>query len=281
MSIIHDALKKVEGGVTVLDGNFSNAGGFPPAAGLRAPRGDTLAQTQGENGPRGVSPRSLTFVLLLGVLLVSSASWVFLQKRSLSNADHYPPVIQEGVWPPLGVIPPLMAVKTPVAAIADNPLKNGIELYRAGKLDDALSQLKLALVAAPDNPVIHNNIGAVYAAKNEYTIAEQFFIKASELNPNYAEAFNNRGAVVIKQGGDTPLGRGGEAIGYFKKALAINPGYVDAHLNAASAYEKNGDAESALTHYRSYLELSTDNEIKAKMAEKITALMGAILLGQR
>ncbi len=247
MSIIHDALKKVD------------VAGFGP----RASSSGLFAQTQ--EGENGVTP---AFVLLLGVFLIASLSWAYLQRGELppstgrSSEGAQTSVIGES------------GAKPRAAAALGGHLKNGIGLYKAGRLDDALAQLKLALEETPDNPVVHNNIGAVHAAKNEFAAAEQFFIKATA-SPVYAEAFNNRGAVVIK------LGRTEEAIGHFKTALGINPGYADAHLNMAVAYERVGDAENAINHYRSYLDLSADAENKSKAAEKITALMGEILRKHR
>lgn len=243
MSIIHDALKKVD------------AGGFNPQSARRG----LFAQTQEDS-----NVANLTFLLLLGLFLLASISWAYFQKTGRSIDGQYPPILHE------------TKVKSPVVSIApqDGYLKNGIALYRAGRLDDALAQLRLALEETPDNPVVHNNIGAVYAAKNEYLLAEQFFIKAS-VNQDYAEAFNNRGAVIVK------LGRIEEAIGHFKKALSINPGYADAHLNLAAACEKSGDAENALAHYRTYLDLSADTENRAIVSEKIPALTGVVLRKHR
>ena len=69
-----------------------------------------------------------------------------------------------------------------------------------------------------------------------------------------------------------------------KKAIAINPGYADAHLNIAAAYERTGDAQNALAHYKLYLdggntpELSGDMETKTDVREKISALTNALSL---
>jgi superkiller protein 3 len=55
--------------------------------------------------------------------------------------------------------------------------------------------------------------------------AVKHFSIALQLDPNYAEAYNNLGVTLAKQG------RFEEAINYFSKALKINPGYEKARHN--------------------------------------------------
>ena len=44
----------------------------------------------------------------------------------------------------------------------------GINLKRAGKLEDALNYYKRAIELQPDNPIVLYNTGVLYNIKNDY-----------------------------------------------------------------------------------------------------------------
>ena len=61
------------------------------------------------------------------------------------------------------------------------------------------------------------------------------FNKAIEINPQYAEAFNNRGIVKYN------LGDKQGAIKDYNKAIEINPQYADAFNNRGQCKDNLGD----------------------------------------
>ena len=69
------------------------------------------------------------------------------------------------------------------------------------------------------------------------------------LNPNYAEAFNNRGIAYVRQG------RLDEAVADFRHAVQIKPDYARATSNLGNALKEQGHADEAVTRLRDALRL--------------------------
>ncbi len=72
------------------------------------------------------------------------------------------------------------------------------------------------------------------------------FDKAIALKPDFAAAYNNRGAAYLK------AGRLDEAIRDFSRAIELQPDYADAFANRAAAYSQNGQYEQALADVQTY-----------------------------
>ncbi|MBN2179655.1 MAG: tetratricopeptide repeat protein [Deltaproteobacteria bacterium] len=70
-----------------------------------------------------------------------------------------------------------------------------------------------------------NNMGVVLTSKGTYEGGIEHFLKALEINPEYAEAYNNLGVALAS------LGRTDEAVESFKKALTFRPDYREARNN--------------------------------------------------
>jgi tetratricopeptide (TPR) repeat protein len=49
-----------------------------------------------------------------------------------------------------------------------------------------------------------------------------------------------------------------ESIVAYKRAVELSPSYADAHYNLALAYERRGEARSALRHWQAYTKLDKD-----------------------
>lgn len=74
--------------------------------------------------------------------------------------------------------------------------------------------------------------GVVNTQKGDYQGAVFQFTQAIKKNPNYAEAYYNRGNARLVLENDR------EAIKDFEQAIKINPEYVDAYLSKANAHRK-------------------------------------------
>jgi Flp pilus assembly protein TadD len=162
----------------------------------------------------------------------------------------------------------------------------GAEYLRAGRVDEALVQLRAALELNPRHPEAHNNLGLAEQAKGRGAEAIAAFRRAVSLkpsddsmhlnlanalnaagrsdeaiaewertlaiNPDSAEAHNNLG---IALGSRREIDA---AIAHFERALAISPGYADAHNNLAIALGARGRFDAAIAHARRALELRPD-----------------------
>ena len=93
------------------------------------------------------------------------------------------------------------------------------------------------------------------------------FNVALRLNPDYAEAKNNVGIALAKQG------RLDESVGYFMASLKANPDNRGRQKNLLFAIGKLQDEEKASTYYRAALaiaETANEQELATVIREKLT-----------
>ena len=76
--------------------------------------------------------------------------------------------------------------------------------------------------------------------------------KAIELNPNYAEAFNNLGIVLAE------LGKSDEAIESYLQALKIKPDYAEVHNHLGNTLTDSGKIKEAINSYQKALSYKPD-----------------------
>jgi tetratricopeptide (TPR) repeat protein len=88
-----------------------------------------------------------------------------------------------------------------------------------------------------------NREGLALYGRGDFLGAVEQFEKATEVDPNFAEAWNNAG--VVRQ----RLGNLQGAIADFSRAIEVNPSYADAHNNLARALHLRGDPLAAAAQY--------------------------------
>lgn len=132
---------------------------------------------------------------------------------------------------------------TNTASISPNSFKahnNLGNIYRnAGKLDEAIHELKYALTLYNDYIDAHNNLGVTYRKKGMLNEALLEYKKALQLNPHYPYAHNNLGVLYAKGNYLDP------AIAEFNHAISNKPDYADAHNNLGATYIRQGLYEKA------------------------------------
>lgn len=106
------------------------------------------------------------------------------------------------------------------------------------------------------NGIKHSVNGNLGSALNEY-------LKAIEIDPYFARAYNNLG-YIYRQQGKVDL-----AIKYYNKTLELNPKDDTAHTNLASAYEKKGDYDKAIDEFHQALKLDPGSITVELALEKI------------
>ncbi|HZX14151.1 MAG TPA: tetratricopeptide repeat protein [Thermodesulfobacteriota bacterium] len=75
-----------------------------------------------------------------------------------------------------------------------------------------------------------------------------YFSKAIEINPEYVQAYANRGVAYGNEG------MYDKAILDLNKAIELNPAYVDAYFNKALACEKTVRIGEALEAYKAFIQ---------------------------
>ncbi len=117
---------------------------------------------------------------------------------------------------------------------------------------DAASLVGRAVTLDPDFAEAHNDRGVILAANRLFADAVSCFERAVALNSGYHEARNNLGR------GLRSLGRFDEAVGQFELVLKGTPDSPAAHFNLASVFELAGHNLEAEKHYRSAVALRPD-----------------------
>lgn len=284
MSLIQDALKKVQGGPSVR----------PPLGGVQYGRG----RSSRSKWPWGLISASVAAIALL--FFVVKVPGLLLGRRLPAKPVRSVPAAERGAQPtaPLAVSPP-PSPSPPVAAHRVPPAVSPVEPSEAvppiratlpileervaspvqvGPPDgrpprvvekpdptppvegDALSSApqETAPKRAPRAVVdgkdrYHFNMGLFYQKQGQYAQAFAAYQKTVELNPFHVEAYNNLG-VLYKE-----LGEVEKAIQHYRRALAIDPNYVKAYNNLGVVLIRQEKLTEATAQFEHALELNPKN----------------------
>jgi tetratricopeptide (TPR) repeat protein len=119
-----------------------------------------------------------------------------------------------------------------VGQTAQEYLQRGEERAGAHQWKDAFAEYNRALQLNPDYAEAYNDRGHAYYWTGDYPKAIADFTRAIELRPNYPTAFNNRGAAYMASGkhrGDP------RTIADFDQAIKLKPDFRNAYVNRANA----------------------------------------------
>ncbi len=157
---------------------------------------------------------------------------------TLSSATLFSPLFGAGNAPATVTTPPaLTPEQRGDILMAHKRFREAADVYRGG---------------AKDSPVLHNKTGIAFhqmldlgAAKKEYAIA-------TKLDPHYAEAINNLGAVYYGQKSYR------RAIRSYKQALHFAPKSASLYSNLGTAYFARKNYEEATKCYQTALSLDPE-----------------------
>jgi len=111
--------------------------------------------------------------------------------------------------------------QSPVASLR----QQGWNAFRRGQLTQAADCLRRASMQAPNDAVLHHNLGVVLASGGRLADALACFDKAVRLRPDYAAAHHHRGNAL------RDLGRAAYAVPCYEEALRLQP------RDAAACYD--------------------------------------------
>ncbi len=123
------------------------------------------------------------------------------------------------------------------------------ELY-----EDARARLGTLLTIAPDNPVIHYNLGVAETFLKREEEALKHFQRTVDIFPGYYQAWYNMGQIYLIHKKDCS-----QALSCFDMVSSLNPQYIGGHHQRAVALECLGDKEGALKNWKNTLELDPQN----------------------
>jgi len=131
-------------------------------------------------------------------------------------------------------------------------LEAAIERHKNGQLVAANLIYQEIRKSEPNNINVLNLSGVLSSQIGQHDIALNLLSKAIDIDPEFAEAFNNRGAVLKE------LERLEEALKHYNKALNLNPNYSDALNNRGNVLREFDRLDEALCDYNRAIALKPD-----------------------
>ena len=116
--------------------------------------------------------------------------------------------------------------------------------------DKAIEAYTRAIAINPNYAKAYNNRGATYGHKGQYDRAIEDYNKAIDIDPNNAYAYTGRGATYGHKG------QYDRAIEDYNKAIALNPNLADAYSNRGAAYDNKGQHDRAIEDYNKAIALN-------------------------
>ena len=118
--------------------------------------------------------------------------------------------------------------------------------------DKAIEHYTEAIGLNPELADAYNNRGIAYADKGDFDRAIQDYNAAITLNPQHTNAYNNRGIEYDKKG------EVGRAIQDYSSAIDLNPEDVESYHNRGIAYGKKGDFDRAIRDFTKVIDLNPE-----------------------
>ena len=137
----------------------------------------------------------------------------------------------------------------------------GNALLQAGNVDEAIAQLRKALVFNPGLAKAHSSLGNALLQKGNVDEAIAQYQIALQIDPRSEEACYNFGNALLRQG------KVDEAIAQYQKALEIKPDFAEAHFNLGAALFHEGKEDEAIAQYQRALQIKPDKpEVQNNLA---------------
>ncbi|TMH07003.1 MAG: tetratricopeptide repeat protein, partial [Betaproteobacteria bacterium] len=135
----------------------------------------------------------------------------------------------------------------------------------SGRIDDALVAYRGALELAP-SPELHHNVGVLLFSKGEMASAEQSFVDAARLKPEWIAPALALGHLYFR------AGRYADAERAFEHALSLDPNSVEAMGNLGLTLQRRGRWRLALPHLERARALAPA-DVRAWFALRMTLLL--------
>jgi tetratricopeptide (TPR) repeat protein len=132
--------------------------------------------------------------------------------------------------------------------------ERGVRCEMIGELTDAISCYAQALLVGGPVPQICFDLAHAFTCVGEKQRAVERYVQAIELDPTFADAWNNRGVLLAE------LGKNSEACVAFEGALVNRPGDARARYNLADTLDDLGRSADAIPHWKAYLQLDPHSQ---------------------
>jgi len=147
------------------------------------------------------------------------------------------------------------------------PYDKAFHLLQAGKADEALAEVDIALAVEPDDPSLNNLRGLAAARLGRTVEAEARFKKVTRLLPHATMGYNNLAALLWQ------LGRSGEAAASFRQAIREEPQNFTALVGLGTILSETRDHAQAVPYLqRAWASRPGDFQAGYELARSLTEL---------
>ena len=116
--------------------------------------------------------------------------------------------------------------------------------YKQNRVEEGLAHSLRSLELAPDFAEAHNDFGVGLARQGKPLEALAEYRRALALKPRFDDAENNLGVLMMQ------LGQADSAVWHYQRALDVNPDNADAEINWGNALVRSGRTAEAIERYR-------------------------------
>jgi type IV pilus biogenesis/stability protein PilW len=127
---------------------------------------------------------------------------------------------------------------------------SGVDLYRQRDYAKAIQAYQKVIEIDPGYAEAYNNLGIIYQEAGDFDRALSAYQKAIEINPKSEKALNNLGVLLYLKG------RYEESIRAFQKALTLNANNIESHINLGILFKKQGQVDQAIESYHRALAIN-------------------------
>ena len=171
----------------------------------------------------------------------------------------------------------------------------GDALSERGRISEAETAYRNAL-SVQKSALTYNNLGNLYAATARFKNATAAYQKAVEIEPDYIEAYMNKGLAAMQSGQITDahsaferaavlnptnaeifynlgvvrekLAQPAQATTAYARAIALRPNWAEAYFNLGKAHRDNGEKSAAIQAYTRFIELWRGDPQVAQLARR-------------
>ncbi len=144
-----------------------------------------------------------------------------------------------------------------------------------GAWRDTATLFRRGLDRYPNDPVMHYDLALALEHQGHFVRAERHYRESLRIRPRSAQALNNLGNLVYKEG------RVGEARALYERALEIRPGWPLALNNLGNALRSLGRPDEAIARYREALAREALDPGRSRSLRAVLAnALGTVLVRQ-
>lgn len=149
--------------------------------------------------------------------------------------------------------------------------EEGIELLRAGEVDQAIDELLHVVHEDPQNEYAYHFLGHAYFEKQAFPEALKSYVAALQLAPDYVGAMVGAGQTLRM------MGEYDRAIRMGRRVLEMRPDDPDGLFLLGAAHFQKGENQAAKEYLERFLETNPEIEVALEIEGMLQVIRGEVL----